>query len=30
MVGILEQYYQILAQERIAEMYPAIGALLGR
>ncbi|MGC8961555.1 MAG: preprotein translocase subunit SecY, partial [Candidatus Bathyarchaeia archaeon] len=30
MVGILEQYYQILASERIAEMYPALGALLGR
>ncbi len=30
LVGILDQYYQILARERIAEMYPALGALLGR
>jgi preprotein translocase subunit SecY len=29
-VGILEQYYQILARERLSEMYPAIGALLGK
>jgi len=29
-VGIIEQYYQILARERIQEMYPAIGALLGK
>ncbi len=30
LVGILEQYYQILARERITEMYPALGGLLGR
>ncbi len=30
MVGILEQYNQILARERLSEMYPAIGSLLGR
>ena len=30
MVGIIEQYYQILARERIQEMYPALGALLGK
>jgi preprotein translocase SecY subunit len=30
LVGILEQYYQILARERIADMYPALGGLLGR
>jgi len=30
MVGILDQYYQILAKERLSEMYPAIGGLLGR
>ena len=30
LVGILEQYYQILARERIEEMYPGLGAILGR
>jgi preprotein translocase subunit SecY len=30
MVGILEQYYQILAKERVQEMYPALGALMGK
>ena len=30
LIGILEQYYQILARERITEMYPALGGLLGR
>ncbi len=28
-VGILYQYYQILVQEQVAEMYPAIGRVLG-
>jgi len=28
-VGILYQYYQLLMQERVAEMYPAIRHLLG-
>ena len=28
-VGILYQYYQLLAQERVAEMYPAFRRLLG-
>jgi protein transport protein SEC61 subunit alpha len=28
-VGILYQYYQLLMQERIAEMYPALRGLLG-
>ncbi|MFQ5997960.1 MAG: preprotein translocase subunit SecY, partial [Candidatus Bathyarchaeia archaeon] len=30
MTSILWQYYQMLAKERIGEMYPAIGKLLGR
>jgi preprotein translocase SecY subunit len=29
-VGILEQYYQLLVQERITEIYPAARALLGK
>lgn len=28
-VGIIEQYYRILVRERITELYPAAGALLG-
>jgi preprotein translocase subunit SecY len=28
-VGILYQYYQILVQERVAEMYPAFRRVLG-
>ncbi len=28
-VGILYQYYQILVQERVAEMYPAFRRLIG-
>ena len=28
-VGILYQYYQLLMQERIAEMYPALRGILG-
>ena len=28
-VGILYQYYQLLAQEQVAEMYPAFGRVLG-
>jgi len=28
-VGILYQYYQLLMQERVAEMYPALRGLLG-
>jgi preprotein translocase SecY subunit len=28
-VGIIEQYYQILVQERITEMYPAARGILG-
>jgi preprotein translocase SecY subunit len=28
-VGIIEQYYQILAQERITELYPAARGILG-
>jgi len=29
-IGIIQQYYQILAQERISELYPAARALLGK
>jgi preprotein translocase SecY subunit len=29
-IGIIEQYSQILAQERISELYPAARALLGK
>ncbi|MCL7401864.1 MAG: preprotein translocase subunit SecY [Thaumarchaeota archaeon] len=29
MTGILYQYYQILVRERLTEMYPALGRLLG-
>ncbi len=29
-VGIIYQYYQILAKEKLAEMYPALGKLLGQ
>ena len=29
MVGILYQYYQLLVRERVSEMYPALGRLLG-
>jgi protein transport protein SEC61 subunit alpha len=29
-VGIIEQYYELLAKERISEMYPGIGGLLGK
>lgn len=29
-IGILNQYYQLLIRERISEMYPAFGKLLGR
>jgi protein transport protein SEC61 subunit alpha len=29
-IGIIQQYYQILAQERISELYPAVRSLLGR
>lgn len=28
-VGILYQYYQLLVQEQVAEMYPALGGILG-
>jgi preprotein translocase subunit SecY len=28
-VGIIEQYYQILVQERITELYPAARGFLG-
>ncbi|PVX23585.1 MAG: preprotein translocase subunit SecY [Candidatus Bathyarchaeum sp.] len=28
-VGILYQYYQLLVQEQVAEMYPALGSVLG-
>ncbi len=28
-VGILYQYYQLLVQEQVAEMYPALGKVLG-
>jgi preprotein translocase subunit SecY len=28
-VGILYQYYQLLVQEQVAEMYPAFGRMLG-
>jgi preprotein translocase SecY subunit len=28
-VGILYQYYQILVQEQVSEMYPALGRVLG-
>jgi preprotein translocase subunit SecY len=28
-VGILYQYYQLLVQEQVAEMYPAFGRVLG-
>jgi preprotein translocase subunit SecY len=28
-VGILYQYYQLLMQEQVAEMYPAFRGLLG-
>ena len=28
-VGILYQYYQLLVQEQVAEMYPALGRVLG-
>lgn len=30
LVGILEQYYQILTRERMLEMYPALSALMGK
>jgi preprotein translocase subunit SecY len=29
LIGITYQYYQILVRERVAEMYPALGRLLG-
>ncbi len=29
MVGILYQYYELLARERVTEMYPALGRILG-
>ncbi len=29
-IGIIQQYYQILAQERISELYPAVRTLLGK
>lgn len=28
-IGILHQYYQLLVRERVSEMYPAFGKLLG-
>ena len=28
-VGILYQYYQLLVQEQVSEMYPALGKVLG-
>jgi preprotein translocase subunit SecY len=28
-VGILYQYYQLLVQEQVADMYPALGRVLG-
>ncbi len=28
-VGILYQYYQLLVQEQVTEMYPALGSVLG-
>ncbi|MBS7658236.1 MAG: preprotein translocase subunit SecY [Candidatus Bathyarchaeia archaeon] len=30
MVGILEQYYEILMRERMLEMYPGLSALMGK
>ncbi|MDH5361983.1 MAG: preprotein translocase subunit SecY, partial [Aigarchaeota archaeon] len=30
MVGILYQYYELLVRERVTEMYPALGRILGR
>jgi preprotein translocase subunit SecY len=30
MVGILEQYYEILTREKMLEMYPALSALMGK
>ncbi len=29
-VGIIEQYYELFAKERISEMYPGMGGLLGK
>jgi len=29
MVGILYQYYELLVRERVTEMYPALGRILG-
>lgn len=29
-IGIIQQYYQILAQERISELYPAVRSLIGK
>ena len=29
MIGILYQYYELLIRERVADMYPALGRLLG-
>ncbi|MFH0847894.1 MAG: preprotein translocase subunit SecY [archaeon] len=29
-VGIIEQYYQILAKERIGQLYPAVRSLIGK
>jgi preprotein translocase subunit SecY len=28
-IGIMWQYYQLLAQERILDMYPVVGRVLG-
>jgi preprotein translocase subunit SecY len=29
-IGIIEQYYQLLVQERVTEIYPAMRAFLGK
>ncbi len=29
-IGIVEQYYQILAKERISDLYPAVRSMLGK
>ncbi len=29
-IGILEQYYQLLAREKVTEMYPALRAFIGK
>jgi preprotein translocase subunit SecY len=29
-IGIIEQYYQILAKERISDLYPAVRSMIGK